>query len=220
MAFFDWDSQVPVFRCHLWGWQKSPMSDVRKVPSSIGKTSKVMPQFWWTDWTVDKDPSWPINSPIWKSWPSFVFDSVEPQLIHQLLSAFIRQSFTICHNLYISKQHYFRCTIFLYLSFCTPNPQLWQIHVEYTCIHTPLVVALYPGIWFFQHPAFPPRFFPQDMLMYSALQRKKALRKTKLFTCTCERCAGRRGCHGETGRPREFQWFGQMVWRACEIKTF
>ena len=61
MAFFDWASQVPVFRCHLWGWQKSPMSDVRKVPSAIGKTSKVMPQFWWTDWTVDKDPSWPIN---------------------------------------------------------------------------------------------------------------------------------------------------------------
>ena len=32
----------------------------------------------------------------------------------------------------------------------------------------------------------------QDMLMFSAVHRKKALRKTKLFTCTCERCQGGR----------------------------
>lgn len=39
-------------------------------------------------------------------------------------------------------------------------------------------------------------YLSEDMLMYSALQRKKALRKTKLFTCACERCAGSNGVPG------------------------
>jgi hypothetical protein len=41
------------------------------------------------------------------------------------------------------------------------------------------------------------------MLMYSALQRKKALRKTKLFTCACERCAGDGMPWGKPGDSHE-----------------
>eukprot|EP00435_Cladocopium_sp_Y103_P037355 s2023_g9.t2 len=48
-------------------------------------------------------------------------------------------------------------------------------------------------------------YLSEDMLLYSALQRKKALRKTKLFTCTCERCAGSNGAPG-TDWCRGFRW--------------
>ena len=50
---------------------------------------------------------------------------------------------------------------------------------------------------------FPSGGLPQDMLMYSALQRKKALRKTKLFTCACERCAGTGMPWGKPGDSHE-----------------
>ena len=40
--------------------------------------------------------------------------------------------------------------------------------------------------------------------MFSAVHRKKALRKTKLFTCTCERCQGKDCC----AQWRVFVFFG------------
>ena len=62
----------------------------------------------------------------------------------------------------------------------------------YIYTHTHRYIYIYIYVHTFSYtPTYhssPPAGLPQDMLMYSALQRKKALRKTKLFTCACERC--------------------------------
>ena len=135
-------------------------------------------------------------------------------------------------------------TLLLYPYFCNPNPKLWWIHVDYTrrymyiyiyvyYIHIHIYIYIHIYICIYLHTFsctlaltyrsstihFPSGGLPQDMLMYSALQRKKALRKTKLFTCACERCAGTGMPWGKPGDSHETSGGFMFFFRAFQAIT-